>query len=262
MPVRQEQHDTTFATEILARLASAGSMWSELQKVLAVSSADISSDEVERLIVEKNVLAKATLANRRKVARKLVQRYTLDASDPVFAAFRHEYDREPTASQRALLGYLMMTTNDALMRALGTQWLVPKLDSPGEELRYEDLEAGLDALAEDHPQVSDWADSTRTRVMQHYLGAIRDFGFAEGVQTKRVVRPRVGDRPIAFAAQLSLLEGLSGPDFAESDWFRLLGLGTGATVNRLLDLNATGLARVRIRGDVIDLQFSEEVDTP
>ena len=96
--------------------------------------------------------------------------------------------------------------------------------------------------------------------MQHYLGAIRDFGLAEGVQKKRVVRPRIGHRPIAFAARLSLLEGLSGPALVTADWFRMLGLGTGETVNRLLDLNAADLAQVRVRGDVIDIEFAEEVE--
>lgn len=249
-----------FEEEIYARLASAGAMWPELQKTIAAVSSAVSPDEVKTLIIDRNLLAKATASNRQKVARKLLQRYTLNATDPVFARFKHEYERESAESQRGLMGYLMMSSNDALMRHLSTEWLAPKLSRPGQELTYDDLETALDDLAEEAPQVNEWADSTRTRIMQHYLGAVRDFGLAEGVQTKRVVPARVGCRPIAFAARLSVLQGLSGQALVGSEWFRLFGFDTGEAVNRLLDLNTAGLAQVRVRGDVIDIEFAEEVE--
>jgi len=257
MSGNRPETDGPFDRRILARLAGASALWVEMRTLAEQDLGTITPEEARRLVIEQNVLAKATRANRMEVAKKLVQRYILDAANPAFRAFWQQYQRESSEAQRGLLGYLLLSASDFLVRRTGVEWLGPKLNADGSPLTYENLAAYWDDLAAEHDELTEWSETTRERMMQHYLGAIRDFGLAEGKYTKRVVRPHVGPAPVMLAARYSVLEGLSPRETLEADWFRLFGLTVSDVIAKLYELNGLGRARFRVAGDVVELSLTE-----
>jgi hypothetical protein len=246
---------TVIAHRYLARLAGATAMWVEMQTLLAHGIAGKSKTELQSLVVEGNILAKRTRANRLEVWKKLSARYLLDPEHPAFRAFLENFYLETSTSQRGLLAYLLFAANDALVRRIGVEWLSPRFSKSGSVLKTEDLEAFVVRLGTEQPSVAQWSVTTRRRVLQHYLGAVRDFGLAQGKMQKRVLRPHVGSRPTVFAIRLAALQGLKPREVVQSEWFRLLGLDLNSTLTKLYQLNAEGLARFRVQGDVIELSL-------
>ena len=237
----------------LVRLAGAGAMWAEMETVMAVDIRRLGRDRLKAMVIDENVLAKATHSGRDQVWRKLSRRYVMDPESPLFQAFCRAYYAESSPGQRALLGYLLMSAHDYVVRRVSLTWLLPRLERAGRLLRAEELSEHLDALAGECPEWRTWAASSRVRWNAHYLGAVRDFGLATGKAVKRSTPPVVGNTVVAFAARLGQFEGLSPKAILTSDWFALLDLGLDQAVDKLLRLQAEGLARFRIQGDVVEL---------
>lgn len=235
-------------------------MWTEMHALLDHGIEGATAADIRTLIVEANVLAKRTLENRIRVWRKLRERYLLDPSLPAFRYFLAAYYREHSASQQGLLGYLLFCFSDPLTRHLGVTWLAPRVARPGTALRIEELTVGFDALAKEIPSLAQWTPTTRLRVFQHYLGAVRDFGLAEGTLLKRSLKPHVGGHVLVYAIRLAELQGLRPFDALQSVWVRLLGLDLDATITRMYQLNAEALARFRMAGDVVELSLPAEQD--
>lgn len=262
MTAEKSERSEPFDTRVLARLAGGGALWVEMRTLADRDLSGITPSEAKRVIIEENVLAKATQSNRVKVANKLIGRYVLDCQSAIFNAFWHEYVRERNEAQRALLGYLLFCASDFLARQIGMEWLAPKLDSPGVVLTSDDLSAHLETLATEHDEIAAWSSTTRTRFVQHYLGAIRDFGLAEGKITKRVTRPHIGPGPMMLGVRYALMEKVSPGDALQSDWFRLFGLGLSSIIEKLYELNSLGIARFRVQGEVVELNLrGEDHDT-
>lgn len=245
-----------------ATLAGASAMWSEMQTLLDHGIAGLEPGDIRRLVIDENILAKRTLVNRQKVWKKLTERYSLTPQEPRFRDFLAHYYREPSAGQRGLLGYLLLCANDRVVRRLGAEWLAPKLSRAGTPLRIEDLKSHFPALVREAPAIARWTPTTRLRVFQHYLGAVRDFGFAQGTLKKRTLRPHVGSRALVYAIQLAQMEGLAPLGVLESDWMRLLGIDLDTAITRMYQLNAEGLARFRMAGAVVELSLTPPDEVP
>src|SRR5262249_29741128 len=147
---------------------------------------------------------------------------------------------------------LLLCANDDLVKRLGLDWLLPRLRRPGTPLNSEDVTAFLSDLARQLPEVTQWTDATRIRFVRHYLGAVRDYGLAEGMRQKRTTLVHAGSPVLIFALRLGMREGLKPLELLRSDWMRLLGIDFDSAITRMYQLNAEGLARFRMAGDVVD----------
>lgn len=231
-------------------------MWVELQNLLEHGATDKSYDKMREAVVEGNVLAKRTTANRRQAWRKLVDRYCLRPDDVAFAKFLQVYYGETSVHQRALLAYLLFSWNNALARRISLEWLSPQLHTPGAVLDRARLREYFDLLCAAEKDLASWAEATKVGFLKQYLGAIRDFGLAEGKVTKRVLKPVVGSNVVLYALHLARIEGVAPRDMLKCEWFRLLGVDLDWVIEKLYSMNAEGVTKFRIQGDVVDLQFN------
>ena len=246
----------------MASLAGASGMWAEMQSLLDHGVAHLSADGIRCLIIEKNILNKRTVANRKEAWKKLKKRYSISEDNPAFTRFLSAYYAETSAYQRGLLVYLLLCTSYLTIRRLSRDWLAPRLAKSGIAMRTEDVEKYLIDLEKQVPELVEWTSMTRHHVCQHYLGAIRDFGLAEGRVVKRTTRPHVGSRVLVYAIQLAQLQGLKPLEVLQSDWICVLGLDLDTTITRMYQLNAEGLTKFRMSGNVAELSLRAELTEP
>jgi hypothetical protein len=241
----------------VSRLAARASLYADLQALLAVAREPVPRPDYRRLVIEKNVLSRRSLAAREKAWKELAARYGMDGLSPLFRTYLEEYRRASSGRERALTSYLMLAIRDRLVCDLGTDWLYEYLRAAPAELRPADVLAFLSSRESAHPEIRGWSTSSRENIASHYLSALKEFGLARGAQRKMSMRPAPGAAPIRFLLRALLLAGAREQEAVQSPLLRLLGLTLEEAVSLLFRLNADGALRCRIQGDVIELNFGD-----
>lgn len=241
---------------LVARLSARSALYTDLQVLLHFRPQAMTLAEYRRAVLEENALARGSDAARKKVFKELKGRYILDAKHPLFTAFWQQWVRCASDHERALTAYVLLALNDKTVAVVSMEWLFPHLRRASSDLRIRDLEAFLQQLGQAaHPEVAQWSPITLTRVAQHYLASIRDFGLATGSIRKIAHRPALYGSPVRLL--LRALELLRTPPLqvVHHDAFKLLGIAPDEVIDALSQLNRQGDIRFRMQADVVELSM-------
>jgi len=238
----------------LARLSARSALYTDLQVLLQARPELLSTADYRRAVIDENVLARVSVATRKKVFKELKGRYVLDGQHPLFATFHHEWGRCGSDQERALTAYMLFALKDRTVALTSMEWLYPQLRRAPCEVRIGDLETFLRQLGKGaHPEVARWTPITLTRVAQHYLASVRDFGLATGTTRKLAVRPALYGCPVRLL--LAALRMLRVPPLqvVRHEAFKLLGIGPEEVIDALAQLNRCGGLRFRMQADVVEI---------
>lgn len=117
------------------------------------------------------------------------------------------------------LAYLYFALRDRLTFDLVTilvweRWLARSLT-----ISSADVVGFLEHAASQHPAVSKWSESTRTKLASSILAALRDFGLLRGIYAKQIQRPVVAPETVFHLLCILLAEGSHGRAVVEApDW--------------------------------------------
>jgi hypothetical protein len=207
-------------------------------------------------VIDDNILARTSGSARAKLFQELKGRYLLDLDSPLFAAFLAEWRAHPNSHDRQLLAYTLFNLNDRTAYVTTRDWLFPRLRQASSELRIGDLMVFFQSIGRnDHPEVAEWTPITLTRVAQHYLASVRDFGLATGGTRKIAVRPSLQPGPIRLLIRALMLIGVPSSDIIRHDAFKILGIAPSEVVDMLSELNRHQSLRFRMQADVIELSL-------
>lgn len=240
-------------TDLTARLAAQGAMLDELRAVLPTVTPETARDSVRDAILAANALRRPSLASRKKVFVKLSLRYFPAESPRAVAYFVRFVRAAADDRQSALLSYVMLLWNDALVFALGSEWLPPRLAQLPLTVETTDLVRQLEDMAETDLVVRGWNTETRNHIARHYLGILRDCGYATGSLRKALRRPFISPDVVLFAAQLLLGGGESMGHLLEHPLFRAMGMSVHDVVSALTALREQGRIDFAVQGGVVHL---------
>ncbi len=242
----------------LSRLSSRSALYTDLQILLeaATEKSDLAKADYKALILEENCLTRSSASARAKLWQELKTRYRLDKEDPLFNAFLDEWERCDSERERGLTAYILFALNDRLVADLGILWLYPYLRHAPMEVPVESVTAFINHAAQRHPEVTQWSEETRKRVIRHYMASIRDFGLTTGTVKKTSVRPALYAAPVRLLVRALRLSGvLNSLELVKSPIFKLLVLETHEVIDALGELNRLGEIHFRIQGDVVELNL-------
>jgi hypothetical protein len=207
-------------------------------------------------VIDENLLARSSASARAKLYQEIKNRYLLDLDSPLFAAFLAEWRAHHDSHDRQLLAYTLFALNDRTVYLTSRDWLFPHLRQASSELRIGDLIVFFQLLGKtDYPEVAAWTPITLTRVAQHYLASVRDFGLANGGTRKIAVRPSLQPGPVRLLIRALVLSGVPSPEIIRHESFKILGIAPGEVVDILSELNRHGALRFRMQADVIELSL-------
>lgn len=221
-------------------------MLAELSDLLPAVPVNANRDAYAAVIVDENVLGKATTATRRLTNQRLGELYGLDPRLPLFRVLRRLWAVDETG--RPLLALLSSLARDPLLRS--TAGSVLELP-PGAELvraRFLDAirnlvddrlnEAVLDKVARN--AASSWSQSG------HLVGRVR--------KTRRRVTASPG--ALTMALWMGTLEGLAGHALLECRWTRVLDRSGTELIPLVLEAKQRGLLQARVGGGVVDIDVT------
>ena len=238
----------------LARLSARSALYTDLQVLLQARAELLPANDYRRAVVDENALSRGSVAARKKVFKELKGRYVLDGGHPLYSTFHHEWRRCGSDQERALTAYVLLALNDRTVALTSMEWLYPQLRRAPCEVRIGDLETFLRQFGKGkHTEVARWTPITLTRVAQHYLASIRDFGLATGTTKKVAVRPALYGCPVRLLLAALRMLRVSPLQVVRHEAFKLLGIAPEEVIDALSQLNRHGDLRFRMQADVVEI---------
>jgi len=218
-------------------------MSTELARLLE-AGADASS--AQRLIVEENILGKATMAGRRLALQRLRELYALDRTVPVYQVLADLWKREPQSlPQLALLAAL---ARDPLLRVTAKPILVLP---PGRELVRDEIRHAISTSvgARLNP-------ATLDKVVRNTASSWTQSGHLVGHTFKKRRRIEAKPAALAFAIWLAQASGFTGNDVLSNGWVTTLDLDQERLEILLERVRAAGLVEIRQLGPHVEINSS------
>jgi len=211
--------------------------------------------DVKAAVVVDDLLGKATHESRNAIWAKLHQRYFRDWER---AALLSKLVSTSTFELGRLFVYYEFCRSESILYDAVTQPIYSRFQAGFSGIEISDLQAWLDGIQADHPEVMDWSPQTRKKVLSNILTVIRDFGLMSGVNRKSFERVFV---PASLAGYVlySLQESLEkfGPrTVIESPDWRLFFLDEGDVVTLLKELAHEGHCRFQKQGEIMTLELT------
>lgn len=219
------------------KLAHHGAYITETKQLLRTYVECQSHEELERRVVEENLLNKNTDEYRTNILREVTRRYIPDAD---------EYTETPL--MRILTSDLRTDVTDwclyyefaqdPFIRVVTQEFLYPEYKQGTLSVRATDVVAFIESIQDDYAELRDRSEATIEEAATKYLTALRNFGLLEGTQRKEFAVMYVPDEVIAYVVYRLMNRGFSSSSevIGHSDW-RLLLLEESEVRQRLRDIS-------------------------
>lgn len=220
-------------------------MLREIAQLLGRAPATMSLDDYRRVMVEENLLGKATETTRQKTFRHLRELYALSGKAPIFAVYRELVRFDPDSI--ALLSLLIAWARDPLLRATTPAIQQAKF---GDRVTNDDFQQ---VLTEAYPH--QYSAKNIAKIARNTASSWTQSGHLSG-RTKKI-RSRVQPRPAAltFALILGYGGGVTGSQLFSAIWCRLLDLDSAEARSLAEQAHRQELLTLRAVGSVVEISF-------
>lgn len=222
-------------------------MVEELSRLLTFAGGATRREEFVQLIVEENVLGKATSSTRRLTAQRLTELYALDTSVALFRMLLRLWSMDP--SSHALLALLCSLARDPLLRVSASSVLSLR---DGQSFNRDAMVAALRAHAG-----SRLNDSVLGKVVRNAASSWTQSGHLQGRVLKRRQRVNATPAAVTMALLLGYLQGLRGPGILRTLWCDVLDSTPEALSALAIQASLAGMLRFRQAGEVMEVSFPD-----
>ena len=113
----------------------------------------------------------------------------------------------------------------------------------------------MDERAESEPQIRKWRESTRKKVAQSTIVALRDFGLLHGKHHKQIQKPSIAPEAVFHLLCILVAEGLEGRSILEAPDWRLFLSSESEVAQALGGLSQKGWIRFESSGRTVMLEL-------
>ncbi|ESZ30426.1 hypothetical protein [Mesorhizobium sp. L2C084A000] len=218
-------------------------MVAELERVLREGS---SGQALDKIVIEDNLLEKATTSGRALTLQRLKELYGLDQSIPIFRTLSTLWTLD--AKSLPLLALLAALARDPLLRATAK----PIVSLPvGSELMRDSIRNAISAAVGNRLN-----EATLDKVVRNASSSWAQSGHLIGRTFKRRVSVAATPAAMAFAIWLAQAAGFTGEEILSSGWVAILDLEPAEIRTMLERARAAGLVDVRQLGSRLEIDAS------
>lgn len=162
---------------------------------------------------------RASYENRQRIWDSIHHRYFAPGIDSIPAALAEATAFGANSPAFVSLAYLHFSLRDHFTFDLVTRLFWDRWRARSLNISVGDVVEFLEVRAAEHPVVKKWSPSTRTKLAQSILAALRDFGVLRGATNKQLQRPAVSPETVFQLLCVLLAEGHHGRAVVEAlDW--------------------------------------------
>jgi hypothetical protein len=246
-------------------MAGKGAYLPETKIVFQQLYAGRSPDQVRTAVVEADLLDQRTLQSRKTYWKEIFRRYISDRDLDHVNTLARMVTHCPNATSVDLALFYEYCQVDDLLYDLTACCTYELYQNARTAIGKTDVNEWLSQEEDEHPEIANWAPSTRHRLIGSYLSTIRDFGLVKGTQRKEFYKFYVPREAFVYALYHQEERGIRGKGVIESTDWRLFLMSEREVIFMLEDAVNGGFVHFRHAGDIYDLRFvyddlSEVVD--
>lgn len=245
-----------------SRNTSKGALIKEAVKLFSTArQLELSTDDLREMALRGQMFPSSSYENRQRIWDSLHYRYFAPRLPWIIRGLTSASAAGVNSPEFVSLAYLYFALRDRLTFELVTgmiweRWLARSLT-----ISSTDVVAFLDRSAAQHP-VRKWSESTRVKLAQSLLAALRDFGMLRGIYAKQIQRPVVAPETVFHLLCILLAEGCHGRAVIEAPDWRLFLWSEDDAAKALAELAQRRWIRFERGGRTVILELirTPEVD--
>lgn len=202
-----------------SRNTSKGALVDEAHAVFSAINRGMTADEVRAAIQNGEILRKTAFETRRKILDLLTYRYFWPGSDWSVQSLAKATESGVRSPAFVSLAYLYYVLRDRFAFELITGPIWERWQNRSTSITKADLLQFLEQQSAAEPQIKKWRESTRSKLAQSTLAALRDFGLLRGTLIKQIQKPVTAPETTFHLLCILLAEGQDGRSIVEArDW--------------------------------------------
>ncbi len=222
-------------------------MISELIELFKSTERDSTLEDYHSAIVDNNCLQKNTVRTRKITYSNLKLLYALDPENNLFRLLRILYDKAP--DELPQLAFLCGYCRDYILREAD---IYLQNISTGTKLPSDYF---VNFISEKFP--GRYSDASMHSMSRNLLASFYKTGHVGGNSTNKArVLAKPGAAAVTFAATIAYAMGERGLFLADNEYTRALDCTKEEALSLLVDADAKGYIRLRLLGEVMDVQFT------
>lgn len=233
----RDGEETEAAASLDPKIAHHSTYIDETKRILRTHVECESYDELERRVVEENILNKDTDEYRTNILREVTRRHIPD---------KEEYTETPlmeimSADVRSDVADWCLYyefAQDPFIRLVTLDFLYPEFDRGTLSVQATDIVTFIESIQEDYDDLRDRSESTINEAATKYLTALRNYGLLEGTQRKEFAVTYVPDETVAYVVYRLFQKGAkSATDVIEHDDWKLFLMNESEVQRRIRDIS-------------------------
>lgn len=188
-------------------------MYDELTRLFSYTESDTSNQEMQRLVVEENILGKSSQDGRERTWNYLKQLYILDPNNSLYQIFRWGWEK--AGDDKCIIPLLIAYSRDCSVRIAARRITSLSIE---EIIKKEEIMSDIETLFPGKYSNAQ-LDSLALNVLSSFMQA----GLLTGKRTKRRNTPMVGPSSLSIAITLGRIAGYAGKPLLSSMWIKILG---------------------------------------
>lgn len=233
-----EDEERTSPVESLdPKIAHHSTYIGETKRILQTYVECGSYEDLERRVVEGNILNKNTDEYRTNILREVTRRHILD---------KEEYTETPlmqvvtTDVRSDVIDWCLYYefAQDPFIRVVTTDFLYPEFERGTLAIKAADIVDFVESIQADYADLRDRSESTINEAATKYLTALKNFGVLEGTQRKEFAVTYIPDETIAYVVYRLFQKGAnSASEIIEHEDWKLFLMDEGEVQRRLKDIS-------------------------
>jgi hypothetical protein len=229
--------DTDTAPSLDPKIAHHSTYIDETKTILSTYAECESYEELERQVVEGNILNKNTDEYRTNILREVTRRHLPD---------KEEYTETPlmqvvTAAVRSdVMDWCLYYefAQDPFIRLVTTDFLYPEFERGTLAVQAVDIVEFIESIQENYADLRERSESTINEAATKYLTSLRNFGLLEGTQRKEFAVTYIPDETIAYVVYRLFQKGANSASeiIKHEDW-KLFLMNESEVQRRIRDIS-------------------------
>lgn len=231
------------------RISGAPGVAREIKIVLNELTKDITIDELEKEILENNLLDKSTLRSRNKTLSALKIRY-LENPDVNLNALLKLISSNLNEKIKDLVLYYYFCKSEKVVYDVVIQLLFPMYLDGKLMIPKKDIVEFFDNQSKNHPEAKKWTPTIKERIAEHILASLKHFGIVKGSRKKEFNVDYIPKEAIIYVVFDLLDKGYNTKRILNNDIFKIFFLEQDDLIRTLDEAAGEG---------IVDFKYTENI---
>jgi hypothetical protein len=238
-------------TEYSARISGALSLIKETKIFFKELNENKNLEEINERVLNENIFDKTSLGHRKRAFSAIKQRFFINPE--VTKILQKIINSNLNESTKNFIIYYYFSKAESIVYDITTKLLYTMFLEGKSIVTKKDIQTFLEGQAKTHKEIEMWTESTRERVIEHYLASMKDFGFLKGRLKKQFDIPFIPTEVILLILFEKLEKKMNVKQILNSDDFKLFFLEKDDLIRYFEEGARMGYIRFNRAKEIYDL---------